>query len=333
MTLATKLFKQQWKTLQVLSKYTSFRSMSTTESIAKRNKLFDEETKRQQDTIGRIEKIEVRYLGLPEDVTLVMNRGISTPFNCAQHLTEGHCKRSVLGLVDGNVPWDMFRPLQESCTLQLLNFTVADPHLVNKAFWRSCSFMLGAALQESFKDEAGLQLHSFPGPNIKSGSFVHDIYLSAQGWSPSSRELRAISAEMVKLAAQDLKIERLEVNSEVAIEMFNDNRYKKEQLPSILSQNQGRVTLYRVGKHIDISRGPMIASTRFLGKCTIAAVHELSKEGKDGSIYRVQGVALPAGIIINHFAYGILEKRAKKNNPARLPTEPFEEQVADQLIA
>lgn len=36
------------------------------------------------ESIGRIEKIEVRYTGTPEDVTLVMNKGLSTPFNCAQ---------------------------------------------------------------------------------------------------------------------------------------------------------------------------------------------------------------------------------------------------------
>lgn len=34
-----------------------------------------------------------------------------------------------------------------------------------RAFWRTCSFMLGAALQRAFKQEANLQLHSFPGPN------------------------------------------------------------------------------------------------------------------------------------------------------------------------
>jgi large subunit ribosomal protein L39 len=46
--------------------------------------LFTEEKKRQQENIGRIEKIEVQYIGTPEDVTLMMNKGISTPLNCAQ---------------------------------------------------------------------------------------------------------------------------------------------------------------------------------------------------------------------------------------------------------
>lgn len=132
------------------------------------NELFNVEQKKQKEHVGRIEKIEVRYLGLPEDTTFIMNKGISTPYNCAQRksnqflrsfcvralrncgkfylqgtnspiyyifrpdLTDIHCKRSVVALIDGKLPWDMHRPLQEICTLQLLKFTDADPHIANK---------------------------------------------------------------------------------------------------------------------------------------------------------------------------------------------------------
>lgn len=58
---------------------------STRDSIRKyQNELFNLEKKRQRDAVGRIEKIEVRFLGLPEDTTLVMNKDLSTPYNCAQ---------------------------------------------------------------------------------------------------------------------------------------------------------------------------------------------------------------------------------------------------------
>lgn len=124
--------------------------------------------------------------------------------------------------------------------------------------------------------------------------------------------MRAISAEMVKLAAQDLRIERLEVDLDLATEMFKDLRYKSEQLQSIAQQHQNRVMIYRLGEHIDISRGPMLASTRFLGKCTVLAAHKLANEGSSDAFYRVQGVALPAGFALNHFAYGLLEQRAQK---------------------
>lgn len=58
--------------------------LSYEEITQKRNQLFDNEMKRQTESIGRIEKIEVRYLGLPENETLIMNKNISTPYNCAQ---------------------------------------------------------------------------------------------------------------------------------------------------------------------------------------------------------------------------------------------------------
>lgn len=242
-----------------------------------------------------------------------------------------HCKRSALALIDSQIPWDMHRPLKESCTVQLLHFTITEPHLVNKAFWRTCSFLLGAALQECFKEEANLQLHSFPSPNIRTGSFVHDIALSFENWKPSKPELQALSAEMRRLSARDLKIERLDVDLELAMEMFKDSPFKSAHLPNIANQGSG-ITLYRVGEHIDISRGPMIGSSSLLGKCTISAVHPLDKEG-DHHLYRVQGVALPVGFVMNHFTFGILEERSKKLNPARRPNEPYEDSSIEAQMA
>ncbi|GAB0099623.1 39S ribosomal protein L39, mitochondrial [Sergentomyia squamirostris] len=303
------------------------RQISYAEIAERRSELFTAEQVAQKEKIGRIERIEVRYLGLPHDTTLMMNRNLSTPFNCAQHLSEFHCKRSALALVDGNIPWDMNRPLEESCTLQLLTFTSPDPYHVNRAFWRSCSFLLGAVLCATFKDEAKLQLHSFPSPNFRSGSFVHDVSLAAAGWSPTQPELKALSAEMVKLAARDVPIERLEVSHKLAQEMFRENPFKSHQIPNIASKNNGQVVLYRVGDHVDISRGPMVTSTRHMGRCTIAAVHSMGKLPESQELYRFQGVALPPDFIINHVAYGILENRAKKLNSARLPTEDHEIQA------
>lgn len=105
--------------------------------------------------------------------------------------------------------------------------------------------MLGAILQGCFKDEAHLHLHSFPSPSVKTGSFVHDIFITEPSWSPNSDEMRTISAEMIKLAAKNLKIERLEVSYDLALEMFKDNPYKKEQLPFIKgSTSTGKFHVY-----------------------------------------------------------------------------------------
>uniref|UniRef100_A0A1L8DS18 Large ribosomal subunit protein mL39 n=2 Tax=Nyssomyia neivai TaxID=330878 RepID=A0A1L8DS18_9DIPT len=305
------------------------RQLSYAEISRRRSELFSAEKKAQKEKIGRIERIEVRYLGLPQDTTLMMNKGMSTPYNCAQHLSEFHCKRSALALIDGNTPWDMHRPLPDSCTLQLLTFTSPDPHAVNRAFWRTCSFLLGAVLSSTFKDIAQLQLHSFPSPNYRSGSFIYDVSLAQHDWTPTLQELKTLSAEMVKLAARDLPIERLEVSHELAREIFQENPFKSQQIPNIAQKNEGRVVIYRVGEHVDISRGPMVTSTRHIGRCTIASAHPVGQLDDSQALYRFQGVALPPDFIVNHVAFGILENRAKKLNAARLPMD--EQQLQEKL--
>ena len=74
----------------------------------RRSSLFDDEKQKQLSLIARLEKIEVKYVGPPQEVVMIMNRNISTPFNVAQHMTEMLCERSALALVNGQI-WDMHR--------------------------------------------------------------------------------------------------------------------------------------------------------------------------------------------------------------------------------
>lgn len=74
-------------------------------------------------------------------------------------------RRSALALVDGEKLWDMHRPLEDNCELQLLHFQDENPAPVNKAFWRTCSLMLGAVVSSAFKNTIEVILHSFPKPN------------------------------------------------------------------------------------------------------------------------------------------------------------------------
>ncbi|XP_032524141.1 large ribosomal subunit protein mL39 [Danaus plexippus] len=303
------------------------RCLSSQEAIERRHHLFILEKKRQLDTVGRIEKIEVKYKGIPKECTLVMNKDISTPYECARHFSEWHMESSALALVDGTVYWDMHRPLTGNCTLEFQSFNIAEPQQVNKAFWRTCSLVLGACATAAFKDSVPVHLHSFPGPDIRSGSFIYDIDLpSLPDWKPTPQELYTLSAEYVQLCRKKINLERLDVSEELALEMFVDNEHKAKQIPSI-ARNNGKVTLYKVDKHIDISKGPMISNTGQIGRVTITSVHKLTGGGVSDppQLYRFQGVALPTGVILNHFAFSILTDRAKKLNPARSPMSPLSE--------
>ena len=284
----------------------------------RRSRLFTEEQNRQRDLIPRVEKIQVKYQGTPEDAELLLNKGLSTPLDVAQHLSETLVTQSALALVNGEL-WDMGRPLEEDCTVELMHFHMEDPFHVNRAFWRSCSFLLGAALENIFKDEVFVQLHSFPAPNVATGSFIYDVGLNMPEWIPTKEELMVISATMHRMAEKELSFERLVVDAKLAAEVFADNKYKTKQIPNIAekSKSGNSVTLYRVGDHVDISGGPMVGDTSFLGRrCTIAAAHKVDYDGLP--LFRFQGVALPKGIFLNHFAFGILEERASKLNLTNL---------------
>jgi large subunit ribosomal protein L39 len=63
-------------------------------------------------------------------------------------------------------------------------------------------------------------------------------------------DLRSISAAVHKMCCEDLKIHRLLVSESLALQMFEDNPYKSQQIPDIASKSPSgkTVTLYRVGK-------------------------------------------------------------------------------------
>ncbi|KAG1681234.1 39S ribosomal protein L39, mitochondrial [Nymphon striatum] len=258
----------------------------------KRNLIFEEEKVRQKKLVPRIEKIEVKYFGQPENTTLIMNKNLSTPYNCSMHMSEMLTKRSVVALVNGK-PWDMHRPIEEDCELQLLHFREIDPTVANKTFWRSCSLLLGMVAEKLFKDQYFVEPHSWPAVNVRSGSFVYDIDLHMGEWKPRQDELRAMTLLMRKITYQDLVIERLDIDSALALELFQDNKYKCRQIPQICEKtDSSSVTVYRVGKeYYDISKGPMMANTNQIGNCAIASVHLHQRE--DVLLHRFQGIAVP----------------------------------------
>ena len=107
---------------------------------------------------------QVQYEGPPDTAMLIMNRNLSTPYNVAQHMSEMLMQRSCLALVktddkpDGEI-WDMHRPLEEDCTVELLHYHMEEPFHANRAFFRSCSFLLGAAIDLAFRDDMPIHLH------------------------------------------------------------------------------------------------------------------------------------------------------------------------------
>lgn len=322
------------------------------------NHMYEEEMKRQRATIARVSKIRVVIDSLPGKGTeLMMNRCISTPLDCARHVHDLVTTRSVVAeiesinsvnfqtapiedklqqedtienkesqLVETNgqkqrpIYWDMHRPLEDSCRIKFRHFSERDVAEVNKIYWRSCSFVLGMAIRVAFKDGVRVLLHSWPKPDIRSGSFVYDVALNLdKEWKPSEQELRAFTKVMWNIKSAALPFDRLQVDKEVALKLFSSNPFKLAQIDSILENSscQGKITVYRCGGLFDISIGPMISNTNLIGRITLAAVHpiESTESEHKGILYRFQGVSLPQELPLSSYLYqNILINQAKNLN-------------------
>ncbi|CAN8024878.1 unnamed protein product [Ixodes persulcatus] len=291
-------------------------SKLTNEEVRKkRTQLFSKEKERQSALITRVEKIEVKYTGPLEQCTLVMNKNLSTPHDCARHIHESLVQRAVIAEVDGR-SWDMCRPLTQDCELTFQFYRDRYPYF---AFWRTGSFLLGYIVEHAFKDNFYVQLHSWPQPQVRSGSFVYNIDLNIENWQPREDELDVLSGMGRRLTAGGHRFERLEVDASLALKIFEDNKYKVEQIPRIASMSAtgNSVTLYRLLDHVDISSGPMIGSLDQIWRFKVVAVHPI--ETSLGVMYRFQGLAIPNEFSMSEFAFNVCCDRARKMNFTGLP--------------
>uniref|UniRef100_A0A914VDR2 39S ribosomal protein L39, mitochondrial n=1 Tax=Plectus sambesii TaxID=2011161 RepID=A0A914VDR2_9BILA len=298
----------------------------------RRVSLFEEEKQRQSSQ--KIEKIKVELvqpvpLGETEKpLILLMNKHKSTPYDCAKHVSKMLLDSAALARVtpssgDDCKHVDMHEPLTEDCDLKLLGFHDGDSsiaHTVNKAFWRSCSFVLGAVLETAFKDSNRVALHSWPGADYASGSFVYDVKIDGlDNWTPSNTELDILSRHAVmRVLGTRALFEPLEVSQEIAANMFADNQFKSKQLDSI-AEKSGKIRVYRLGDHVDITGGPLISHSQQIGHFSIVKVTRL-EEG--GGLYRFQGVALPAQQRVSSYTWDVLKKAAKRPNRMVTPGQP-----------
>lgn len=87
-------------------------------------------------------------------------------------------------------------------------------------------------------------------------------------------ELTALSIVGTKLIKESATFERLDVDQEIALEMFKDNKYKCQQIPDVAksSVTGSHITLYKVNDYVDVTTGPLLESTYHLFQFTVTKV-------------------------------------------------------------
>ncbi|KAL7836576.1 hypothetical protein AOLI_G00278600 [Acnodon oligacanthus] len=204
----------------------------------------------------------------------------TTPYQIACGISQGLADNTVIAKVN-NVVWDLDRPLEGDCSLQLLKF---DDEEAQAVYWHSSAHIMGEAMERIF---GGCLCY---GPPIESG-FYYDMYLENEG--VSSNDFPCLENLCKKIIKEKQPFERLEIKKETLLEMFKYNKFKCRILNEKVTTPT--TTVYRCGPLIDLCRGPHVRHT---GKIKALKIHKNSStywEGKADmeSLQRVYGISFP----------------------------------------
>jgi threonyl-tRNA synthetase len=271
-----------------------------------------------QTRLDLYEKLKLKYqerlASLPREpisITLpdgAVHAGISnvtTPGDIARGISNSLYKRTVVARLnrDSKQLWDLDRPLEQSCLLELVPFDDEDGRAV---FWHSSAHILGEACERRF----GCSLCI--GPPVDNG-FYYEMSLPGGGvvsesdWEP----LESLVHSIVK---EKQKFERLEISKSDLLDLFSYNKYKQHIINDKIPDGTF-TTVYRNGPLVDLCRGPHVPDTGRIEAFSImknSSSYFLSNPEND-SLQRIHGISFPdKKRMVEHKKF--LEEAAKRDH-------------------
>uniref|UniRef100_A0A8C1HZ68 threonine--tRNA ligase n=1 Tax=Cyprinus carpio carpio TaxID=630221 RepID=A0A8C1HZ68_CYPCA len=218
---------------------------------------------------------------LPDGQTLKATAWVSSPYQLACAISQALADSCVIARVNGEL-WDLDRPLETDCSLELLRFDHEDAQAV---YWHSSAHVLGEAMEQFY---GGCLCY---GPPIENG-FYYDMFLDGQK-GVSSTEFGDLENICRSIMKDKQPFERLEISKETLLEMFKYNKFKCRILNEKVSTPT--TTVYRCGPLIDLCRGPHVRHT---GKIKALKIYKNSStywEGRSDmeTLQRIYGISFP----------------------------------------
>ena len=190
--------------------------------------------------------------------------------------------------------FDLLRPVKDEGEVRWLTF--AD-HAGRHVFRHSSAHLLAQAVKRLWPNA---QLGT--GPALEDG-FYYDILVEDH---LSESDLARIEQEMKKIVAEDLPIERLELNRQEAEKLFRD-RHESFKLDIIRRIPEGQViSAYRQGEFVDLCSGPHLPSTGAIQALKLTNVSGAYWRGDESQpmMTRIYGTSFPnEGLLQAHLKH------------------------------
>ncbi|KAI0317987.1 hypothetical protein OF83DRAFT_1118571 [Amylostereum chailletii] len=245
-----------------------------------RIKMF-EQLKAEQDAFAQAQAREEIVITMPDGAERKGKSWETSPMDIAKEISKSLADRLVIAKVDG-VLWDLERPLEGPCKLELLDFEHPEG---KKVFWHSSAHVLGEATERHYG------CHLCLGPPTDDGFFYE---MGVQERPVSNSDYPALEKVVDSAVKEKQKFERLVVSKEKLLEMFHYNKYKKYLIETKVPDGTS-TTVYRCGPMIDLCVGPHIPHT---GKIKAFMITKNSSsyflgDSNNDTLQRIYGISFP----------------------------------------
>lgn len=172
-------------------------------------------------------------------------------FEIAKSISNSLAKKALAAKVDGKLV-DMSYILDKDANVEIIT---PDTEEGEEIIRHSTAHLMAQAVTRLFP---GTKVAI--GPAIENG-FYYDFDPEAQF---TEEDLERIEAEMKKIAKENIKVEKIEMSREDAIDHFKNlgEEYKVEIIEDIAKGEM--LTFYKQGDFMDLCRGPHVPSTSYL---------------------------------------------------------------------
>lgn len=217
----------------------------------KRVELFQEIKARQDASIENAKAANIPiHITLPDGSEKPGVKGVTSPMDVAVSISKSLAKKVVVAKVDNKV-WDLARPLEGDCSLELMTF---DSPEGKDTFWHSSAHVLGQALELEFGADLTI------GPSLEEG-FYYDCYIGDDK-SLNDHEKGKILKRMQDAVKERQTFDRIVITKDEALAMFSENKFKVEMIEAFPSDEV--ISCYRCGPMVDLCHGPHVPNTGVL---------------------------------------------------------------------
>lgn len=226
---------------------------------------------------------------------VLVNRNVSTAFHCFNHISKQFADDAVLCEVSPTVGGAYFssinQPISDQSAIRKIGFDTQEHlNLVNDAYWRSCSLVTAAILKEALSvDDVDF---GFQNVETVYDGFFSVLVKGLDGNLFTPDELNTINRFGKTFIREEKPLETLSIPKTI------------QEETGILGDH-----LVRFGGHVFATQGPVIRSTRQIGRFLILR-SKLSTSKTSSSDVVVGGVSIPYGQPTSSYSWSLIAKNA-----------------------